>query len=267
MIASKNNQQMKNIKKLLNKSKTRYEQRVFVVEGSKMCFEIPRDKLKQMYVSKTFACENEKRLVGYDFEIVADEVLAAVSDTKTPQGILSVAAMPQYSLKDMCAAEDQHGEKCVPLLLLLEGIQDPGNLGTMLRSGEGAGVTGIIVDQNTVDIFHPKVVRSTMGSVFRVPFITADNLVQVVGKLKSQGVSCYGTHLQGKRLYDEPNYQTATAFLIGNESSGLSDEIAASLDQLLRIPMRGQVESLNAAVATSLFLFEAFRQRRNTIIL
>ena len=134
--------------------------------------------------------------------------------------------------------------------------------GTILRAGEGAGVTGIILDRGSADIYSPKVIRSTMGSIYRVPFIYTDDLHQTIGEVKKQGIHLYAAHLKGKHNYEEENYTGPSGFLIGNEANGLTEETAALADAWVRIPMAGKVESLNAAVAASVLLFETARQRR-----
>ena len=194
----------------------------------------------------------ELERIGY--EIVSDSVLKAVSDTQTPQGILALVRMPEYGLRDLMSP--------APSLLVLESIQDPGNLGTMLRTGEGAGISGVIMNKSTVDIFSPKVVRATMGSLYRVPFYIAEDFAQTIGELKRQGVSVYAAHLKGEKSYDKPDYTKGTAFLVGNEGNGLTEEAAKLADMYIRIPMEGQVESLNAAIAATLLMYEAYRQRR-----
>lgn len=256
MITSSSNPRMKVIIQLNKKSKTRYEQRVFVVEGIKMCLEAPKGQIQQMYVSESFLADdkNRKRLENYTYETVSDSVFSHISDTRTPQGILCLVKMPEYELEDLLG---QH-----PHLLVLENIQDPGNLGTMIRAGEGAGVTGIIMDKTTVDIFNPKTIRSTMGSLFRVPFYVTEDLQGTVGVLKERGVAMYAACLDGESLYDEPDYTLPCGFLIGNEANGLRAETAALADLQIRIPMEGKVESLNAAVASALLMYEASRQRR-----
>ena len=146
--------------------------------------------------------------------------------------------------------------------LILESIQDPGNLGTMVRTGEGAGITGVIMNKTTVDLFNPKTIRSTMGSIYRVPFYVAEDLAETLDSLKKQGVALYAAHLKGEHAYDEEDYTGACGFLIGNEGNGLSDTIANLADTYIKIPMEGQVESLNAAISASLLMYEANRQRR-----
>ncbi len=249
MITSSGNQQIKRIIQLNKKAKTRYEQRVFVVEGMKMSMEAPRESIEAMYVSESFLDDEGKgaRIQGYPYEVVSDSIFRTISDTQTPQGILCLVRMPEYHLEDLlgnCQPETGGAGRKNTHLLVLENIQDPGNLGTMIRAGEGAGVTGILMDRTTVDIFNPKTIRATMGSLYRVPFFIAQNLPETI-----------------QELYCQPSYAGPAAFLIGNEGNGLSQEIAALADTLVHIPMEGSVESLNAAVAAALLMYEVKRQR------
>jgi TrmH family RNA methyltransferase len=284
LITSTANQKIKNISALLKKSKERRTQKVFVVEGPKMCLEAPLARVQEIYVSESFLAQETQRKqleeylagasqrsgdpqrsggsqfsAGSQFlgvvETVSDSVFSAMSDTQTPQGILSVIQMPEYSVEQMLDKEHT-------LLLILENIQDPGNLGTMLRTGEGAGITGVIASNDTVDLYNPKTVRSTMGSIYRIPYLVAQDWEGTLRAVKDKGVTLYAAHLQGSVVYDEPDYTKACAFLIGNEGNGLTDATAALADVRVRIPMAGQVESLNAAVSASLLTYECSRQRR-----
>ena len=163
MITSTSSSQVKHVVNLQKKAKLRKEEKQFVVEGVKMVSEAPADRLVKVYVSETFKADNEEFLerMNYDsigkdvLEIVTDNVFMRMADTQTPQGIMAVVKMKNNSLSDMLAGN--------PLLILVENLQDPGNLGTILRMGEGAGVTGVIMSPNTVDIYNPKTIRSTMG--------------------------------------------------------------------------------------------------------
>ena len=147
------------------------------------------------------------------------------------------------------------------MFVILEDIQDPGNLGTILRTGEGAGVSAVIMSRGCVDIYNPKTIRSTMGSIYRVPFMYTDDLPGTIDRIKAAGVSVYAAHLKGEKYYDEISYDKA-AFLIGNEGNGLKEETANLADTYIKIPMEGRVESLNAAIATSVLMYEHSRQRR-----
>lgn len=258
MITSTGSRQMKHISHLMKKARVRREEELFVVEGKKMCREAPAERLVQLYVSESFRSDPEAKELLRDrrYEMVSDPVFKSVSDTLTPQGILGVVKMPRYDLADLLCGSRTH-------LLALEGIQDPGNLGTMLRTGECAGITGILMDQTTVDLFHPKTVRSTMGSIYRVPYYVAEDFAAAVREVKKHGITVYAAHLKGTLSYDEPSYREGTAFLIGNEGNGLTAETAGLADERIKIPMEGCAESLNAAVSAALLMYEAARQRRH----
>jgi len=259
VITSTANAKVKRLAGLGQKSKLRHGEGVFIVEGTKMFLEAPVQQIKEVYVSEGFLEKNPlEKLKNMRYEVVSNEVFKKISDTQTPQGVLCVMKMPSYTLKDLLKTKKQ-----APLLLLLEDIQDPGNLGTIFRAGEGAGIDGVIMTKNTVDIFNPKVIRSTMGSIYRVPFIITQELAQEIKDLKAGGVRVYAAHLDDSADYDTCDYRTSTAFLIGNEANGLKRETADMADCYIKIPMKGQVESLNAAIASSVLMYEAVRQRRS----
>jgi len=270
MLTSTSNQQVKNITALTKKTKARQEQGLFVVEGMKMFREIPRGWLEKAYVSEAFASgETMGEVQGICTpEIVADRVFASMSDTCTPQGILALVRQPQRSLEGLLRKPLEgsgrpgvSSPQASPLLLLLENLQDPGNLGTILRTAEAAGCTGVIMSRGTVDIYNPKAIRSTMGAVYRVPFFYTDVLLDVVRELKEKGLGVYAAHLKGSVDFRKPDYRRPCAFIIGNEGRGLTEALAALADSRIRIPMAGQAESLNAAVSAALIMYEAQRQR------
>ena len=236
MITSSSNAQVKNIIALNKKAKERREQDVFVAEGWKMFQEAPREWLKKVYVSESGSKMHEMPSDGTEYEVVDDRVFQSMCDTKTPQGVLSVIRMPHYTEEEVM----DNGK--TPLLMVLEDLQDPGNVGTIIRTAEGAGVTGIIMSRGTADIFNPKTIRSTMG-------------------LKARKICTYAAHLHGVHSYREEDYTKGTAFLIGNEGNGLTDAMAEAAECLIRIPMEGKVESLNAAIASAVLMYEAHGQR------
>lgn len=254
MICSFNNQQIKDIKLYQKKAKARDQKGIFIIEGIRMFKETPKDRVEKVFVSQSFFEKNKAALDGYAYEVVEDKIFASMSDTQTPQGILCVVKRKEVSLDALLAQNNPH-------FVILENLQDPGNLGTILRTGEGAGVTGIIMSKNTVDIYNPKVIRSTMGSVYRVPFLYVESLSDTIEKMRGKGVKVYAAHLDGKVSYDKLDYSGGTAFLIGNEGNGLTKETAELADEYMRIPMEGQLESLNASVATALLMYEVHRQR------
>lgn len=262
MITSLSNVKIKNVISLLSKSKQRKQQNVFVVEGIRMAVEAPKDKLREIYVSESFwkKKENQEALAVFPrqiLEVVSDEVLRKMSDTVTPQGVLCVVERMEYALLDIL---EQKGAKD-GIYLILEDIQDPGNLGTMLRTGEGAGVLGVMMSKGCVDIYNPKTIRSTMGSVYRVPFCYVEDMKKLIQVLETHNIHTYAAHLEGAKDYDQVKYQGGTAFLIGNEGNGLSPELTALAQTKIRIPMEGQLESLNAAISASILMYEARRQK------
>ena len=258
MITSSSNAQVKQMIQLNKKARERRKQDVFIVEGLRMFREVPRDRLVKTYVSENFLedPEHEALLQGIPYEVVKDSVFAQMSDTLTPQGVLTVVRQYHYTMEELM------GEKEHPLFLVLEDLQDPGNAGTILRTGEGAGVSGVFLTKTCVDITNPKVIRSTMGSIYRMPFLYVEDVVSLKQKLQGRGIRFFAAHLQGKNSYDRESYEDGTAFLIGNEGKGLTDQAADAADCLIRIPMCGQVESLNAAMAAGILMYEAARQRR-----
>ncbi|MEG0972270.1 MAG: RNA methyltransferase [Lachnospiraceae bacterium] len=259
MITSTDNKQMKNLMLLNHKAKARKQQGVFVAEGLKMFLEAPSERIEGVYVSDTFIQkeENKNYLMHQNYEVVSDRVFLTACDTLTPQGILTVVKQKEYTLSDMFF---DNGSGCI---LILDEIQDPGNLGTMIRTGEGAGITGVIMNQTTVDPYNPKTIRATMGSIYRVPHLITGNLEDVIGQLKERKITIFAAHLNGTCNYDEVDLSHGTGFLIGNEGNGLGEEIVEQADVLIKIPMEGRVESLNAAIAASLLMYEAKRQRKN----
>ena len=258
-ITSASNKKIKDISALLRKASLRRERGEFVIEGPKIFKEAPDDMIVQIFAGEAFfrnaPAEVREKITSHESYIAADDVLAKAGDTMTTQGIMAVVRMQsdEESLSRISQAD---------AYVLLERLQDPGNLGTIIRSAEAAGFA-VIMDQETTDIYSPKVVRSTMGTIFRVPHHRTDDLLGTIESLKSRGVRVYAAHLKGQRAYDAEDYTGASALLIGNESAGLSDRIAEMADTYVRIPMLGKVESLNAAVAASVLMFEAARQRRN----
>ena len=257
MIPSVNNGQVKNIIQLNQKTKARREQGIFVAEGRKMFGEAPADWIEKVYVSETLTSDPAlmEQVEKLPYDIVADSVFRQMSDTQTPQGILTVLRRPSYTLEDILGGKN-------PLVMVLEDLQDPGNAGTILRTGEGAGVSGVLLTRTCVDITNPKVIRSTMGSVYRMPFLYVESVVSLTQELKKHNIRTFAAHLKGRNSYDQESYTGGTAFLIGNEGKGLTEEAANSADCLIRIPMCGKVESLNAAMASGILMYEAARQRR-----
>jgi len=257
MLTSLNNARIKRVAELSKKADIRNKEDVFVVEGIRMFREAQPDRILECYVTEEFLekCDCKDRLSGCSYELVSQEVFRKISDTRTPQGILCVVRQYHYRMEDLLQKE-------TPLLVLLEELQDPGNLGTILRTGEGAGIDGIIMSKKTVDIYNPKTIRATMGSIYRVPFLYTESLEQVLLELREKNIHTYAAHLQGKEYYDIQELNEGCAFLIGNEGNGLKKETADLAEKYIKIPMLGQLESLNAAVAAAILMYEAASRRR-----
>lgn len=257
MITSTSNAQVKRLLQLQRKSKARNEEQIFLVEGLRMFLEVPAERVQKVYISETLynKKEQELNLDRFSVEILSDTVFQYVSDTKTPQGILCIVQQKKYDIDELLKLKNPH-------FIVLDNLQDPGNLGTIVRTAEGAGVNAVFLSRESVDIYNPKTIRSTMGSIYRMPVIYVDDLLQLLSLFKQKGIKSYAAHLDGEKSYDKENYQSGTAILIGNEGNGLRDEVASLADVWVQIPMQGQVESLNAAIAASILMFEVYRQRR-----
>lgn len=257
MITSTSNPQVKRLLQLQKKSKVRNEEKVFVVEGLRMFVEVPKERVEKVYVSETFYNKKKQELNWEEFpiEILSDSVFKHVSDTQTPQGVLCIVKQEKQDLDSLLNIENPH-------FMVLDNLQDPGNMGTIIRTAEGAGVDAVFMSRDCVDIYNPKTIRSTMGSIYRMPFIYIEEIIPLLEEFRKKGIKSYAAHLDGKNSYDQEDYCKGTAILIGNEGNGLRDEVAEKADIWVRIPMEGQVESLNAAIAASVLMFEVARQRR-----
>ena len=250
----------KDITFLEKNKKARDTQGLFVAEGRKLFFEAPRDRILQVLMTRRFAEENPEVFSsippGCDVVCDIDETrFFSLSDTRTPPGIITV-------LRKMEWREEDVGRTACPLYCILENLQDPGNAGTILRTGEAAGVTAVFLTEGSVDLYAPKTIRSTMGSIFRVPHFVVPSGAELAREFEARHIGVYAAHLRGRSCYTDCDYRDGSAVVIGNESRGISDELADACGKLIRIPMLGRVESLNAAMAAGVLLFEAQRQRR-----
>lgn len=189
---------------------------------------------------------------------VDESLLASLSDTVTSQGIIIIAARPHHDLSKMI--ESRHGRP--PLVVALDRIQDPGNAGTIVRTAEAAGATGIVGSIGTVDLYSPKVLRASMGSAFRLPIITGESIPEVLDFARTWGLFVVGTAADGDTVYSEHDWMRPAIVLLGNEAGGLAADIPALCDTVVRIPLTAPVESINVASAAAALLFEAARQRR-----
>ena len=253
MITSTSNPKIKQVALLRDKARARREEGAYVVEGLRMFREIPAGDVREVYVTQDFYNKNESLCSTYkDLQVVSDKVFEKIADTVTPQGVVAVVSMKETSLEDVLKGD---------FLLFLENIQDPGNLGTLFRTAEGAGVKGIIISKGSADIYNPKVIRSTMGSIFRMPYIYVDDIASVISK-EASNMNIYAAALEGAKDYTTVSYTGRCGILIGNEGNGLKNETIKAAGKSVYIPMQGSVESLNASISGAILMYEAARQRK-----
>ncbi|MBE5996180.1 MAG: RNA methyltransferase [Lachnospiraceae bacterium] len=255
MITGSGNAQLKKVRELLRSREARDREGIFAAEGLKIFEEVPEEAVRAIYVSESFQKEHGDLLRGQEYEVVADSRFGSISDTKNPQGVIALLEKPAWKMQEIFRKE-------APLLLAAEHLQDPGNAGTILRTAEAAGADAVIFTEDSVDIFNPKVVRATMGSIFRMPVFYVKEAKAFAEMLWEHGIRSYAAYLPGSTVYDVPDYTGGTCFFIGNESKGLTVAAAEAADVRIRIPMTEHINSLNAAMAAGILLYEAARQRR-----
>lgn len=258
-ILSASNPRIKQWAQLLTK-KGREEQRAFLLEGVHLTQEAFQSGVAVqavLYLREKGIPPELTPFEGPDSAAewigVSDAVLAKCTETRTPQGIVSVCPKFGWTAADLLRQDRT-------LVAAVDGVQDPGNLGTIIRTADAVGATGVLLGRGTVDLYNPKTVRSTMGSLFHLPVVEAD-LSDVLPEAKRQGVQLVGTRLGAERNCYEIDMTGPTWFLLGNEGSGLSPSVSAFVDTDIMIPMRGKAESLNVAMAGTVLLYEAMRQR------
>ncbi|EGT4139355.1 RNA methyltransferase [Clostridium perfringens] len=251
-IKSKNNNLFKEIKKLKEK-KHRIKSNKYLIEGLRFVEEAIKSKVSidSIIFTESFKEKNPDLFLKINENIkliqMNETLLKQLCSTENPQGIVGVINMQNKELKS--------GE----LVVLVDKVQDPGNMGTIIRTAHAAGAAGIVMTKGTVDIYNDKTLRSTMGSIFYIP-IVEDNSLDFVKSLKKEGYKLVVSSLQGKNNFFEENLQGKVMIAVGNEGNGVSDEVYDIADIKVKIPMPGEAESLNVAVATSIMIYEKIRQ-------
>lgn len=243
----------------------RHSDEQIFIEGLRLAEEAVRSRLviqDALYTERLVSEERGAKLLdelkssGARVSLVSEDVLDSISDTRTPQGIALLATRP-HTGRDTLKTHDV----TKPLLVIIHGINNPANAGAILRTAEAAGATAVIATKGTTDIFSPKALRGAMGSSFRLPLWTGAEFAEVVEWCKDEKIRTVGASLVAERSHTEADWTEACALFVGSEAAGLAESEASALDQLIRIPMRAPVESLNAAVACGIILYEAARQR------
>ncbi|MDI6600844.1 MAG: RNA methyltransferase [Thermoanaerobacteraceae bacterium] len=248
-ISSRQNPIIKNAITLKQK-KWRDEYQKYIIEGLKSV----REALNHgVDVDHIFISMGQRTIIE-EFEYLSDKIILVpenvfqeLSDAKTPQGIIAVASFYSYSLHDILRDGN--------IFLVLDMIQDPGNMGTLIRSADAFGIDGILISMGSCDIYNPKVVRATMGSIFHVPFAYAD-IMKIVEALKENRVFTIATSPYAEDSIRDVEIKPPAAIFLGNEANGLNEDIIERCDKKVRIEMRGKAESLNVAVAGSIIMHE-----------
>lgn len=257
MISSLQNPLVKQIR-LLHRPKRRREHHLFLIEGTHLLETACEVDSSIMTVCFTLAWQEQHLRLSEQIvkkakrvEIVTPEVLGALATTVHPDGVIATV---ERNFQDITP-------KTLRLGLILERLQDPGNLGTIIRTAAATEVEQIWLSQDSVDLDNPKVIRASSGEWFRLPMTVSANLKEVIQNYQKQGVQIIATLPSATKLYWEIDYTQPTLIILGNEGAGLSESLTQKADHAVKIPLTGQVESLNVAIATAVILYEALRQR------
>lgn len=257
MITSNQNALIKELQLLQKKKKERNKQNVFIVEGLRAVKEIPKTwEIHKYVVAKSFAIEVQLLIENNEIPVihVADSVFVTISDTKTPQGILAVVSQGHNQLEEIIGKEDG-------FFVIADQVQDPGNLGTLIRTAHASGAHGIFLSKGCVDLYNPKTIRATMGSVFHIPIVVDLEMKDLINALKIADTNVYATALEKSKIIYAYDYTKKTAIIIGNEANGISQITTDMVSDFIKIPMPGGAESLNASIAAGICMFEVVRQR------
>ncbi len=260
-ITSPHNPSIKRAK-MLHHKKYRDIYRQYLVEGVKMVKEALEqgENIWALVVARGFDWQGFKEQLDVDIDslkvlIVEDKLFSSISDTKTPQGIMAVVNKRECSLEQLL-------HKPAFFIVVLDQIRDPGNLGTIIRTVDAAGGDGVVLLKGCADPYSPKVVRSTMGSIFRVPIYEVEDHIDFFNRLVQADTHVLVSHLHGSNLFEWPGGYDKIAVVIGNESEGVRQEICRFASSLVKIPMLGGAESLNASVAAGILIYEVLRKSR-----
>jgi len=268
-ITSSQNNVIKQIKKINSKkvyNEDKQNERLFCIEGIRFVEEAAKDDIElsiivycESFIEKalnnkylsSLQDEFQKRCKG-NIYIAPDNLFNQISETQTPQGVLAVASK-RFEHVSMI-------ESNCTRIILLEALKDPGNMGTIIRTADAASFSAVVVCGGCVDVFNPKVLRSTMGSIFHVPVFYAEDFSEASRFLRNRDIKIISTHLKAQNMLYDIDLSDNIAIAIGNEANGLSDEAVENSDILVKIPMPGKAESLNASVAASIMMYESVRQ-------
>jgi TrmH family RNA methyltransferase len=253
-VISKENSVYKLIK-ALSRKKVRANSGLFFMEGTRLLEEAINRGVKIKYLIINETAENIPKInQGCQILRLSNNLFKKISETVSPQGIIAVAKQIEISLTDIILGEN-------PLVVVLNGLQDPGNLGTIIRSSAAAGVSAVLLTGGTVDLYNPKVIRSTMGSLFQVPIVNGLKDDEAVKWLNDHSINIMVADLDSEAYYYSVDLKKPLALVIGNENRGPNDIWRMAAYKKIKIPILGFTESLNASVAAGIILYDAVRQR------
>ncbi len=233
----------------LNDKKTRMNAKRFIVEGYHLVNEASKTNLLEAIISTD---EKElKKINNVKRYLVNDAIINKIATTKNPQNILGIVKMLDHNITNLVPIIKENKTK----LIMLDDVNDPGNLGTIIRTAAGLGYDGIIMSPNTVDLYNEKVIRSTQGVMFKIPIIKA-NLQEVIKMLKKEKVFCIGTALTNAKDVKHITKKDKFAICLGNEAKGISKEVLDNMDENVKIAMKNDVESLNVSIAAGIIMYE-----------
>jgi len=246
----------------LSDPKRRKAEKAFLIEGVKMVAEALRDRagVKMVVASPSLTHHHGKAVLdlaedrSVDILWISDRLMDAVSESKTPQPVMAVVEMKEHTEDALFAHEPG-------LIVVCHQLQDPGNLGTIIRTAEAVGAGGVAITPNTVDPYNYKTIRASMGSILRVPLVRVGDMTAFVKKCGQKGFQTVAMVLTGAKTHFDLDLRKPTAVMVGQEGSGLPDDILKDVDHRVRIPMAETIDSLNVAVSGAVFLYEALRQR------
>jgi len=260
-ISSKDNSLVKHLRSL-SEAKSRKKEKTFLIEGLKMVEEALRDNLGvSLVVAAPSLVQHHGKGVlklaesrGVDILWISERLMDALSESKTPQPVMAKVTMKQHSEEGLLANE-------AGLIIIAHQLQDPGNLGTIIRTAEAVGASGLALTQHTVDPFNAKAIRASMGSILRMPVVHVGDIATFVKTCKQRGFQTVATVLTAEKTHFDVDLRKPTAMVLGQEGTGLSQDIMPDIDLRVRIPMAATIDSLNVATAAAVILYEAMRQR------
>lgn len=261
-VESSSNTKFKWIKSLLKK-KSRWKEDSFIIEGVRSVEQALDSEHEVECIVYSESVEKTdrgfkllERVQDSNIKVICldEKLFKEISETEEPQWIMAVVRFGFKSLEESLKTEGN-------FFVLLDRVQDPGNMGTIIRTGEAFGANGIIVTDGCVDVYNSKTVRSTMGALLDISLIYYEDIEEAISELKSRGIKIVSSSLNTENMLYDIDLREDMALVVGNEGSGISERVVELSDELAKIPMVGKAESLNAGVASGVFMYEVLRQR------